>query len=87
MEVHKTVPDTANPCPFMTVAKCMRQDQTLKLDFNICQACTTGRIEGHLFALREHFKRIADAVDPRFNSTKRRPDIRVSGGDHGRFHG
>jgi hypothetical protein len=42
-----------NPCAFMKLPKCMRQDVSKRLDLTICNACIAGRAEGHLFALRE----------------------------------
>ena len=42
-----------NPCTFMKLPRCMRQDASKRLDLSICQACISGRIESHLFALRE----------------------------------
>lgn len=44
-----------NACLFMKLPKCMRQDTGRQLDLNICTACILGRIEGHLYALREHY--------------------------------
>ena len=43
-----------NPCAFMKMPRCMRQDASKRLDLDICQACIAGRIEGHIFALREN---------------------------------
>ncbi len=43
----------SNPCTFMKLPTCMRQDTSKRLDVSICQACISGRIESHLFALRE----------------------------------
>jgi len=42
-----------NPCVFMKLPKCMRQDQGKQLNLDICHACIAGRTEGHLFALRQ----------------------------------
>ena len=42
-----------NPCSFMKLPRCMRQDQAKRLDLSICQACISGRMEGHLFAIKE----------------------------------
>lgn len=54
-----------NKCIFMTLPKCMRQDHTKKLDMSICQACASGRIEGHLFALREELKQFMETISSR----------------------
>ncbi len=54
--------DDKNSCIFMTLPKCMRQDQTKLLDLAICNACAAGRIEGHLFALREELQRFVAAI-------------------------
>lgn len=45
--------DLENPCTFMKLPKCMRQDVSKRLDISICNACIMGRMEGHLYALRE----------------------------------
>jgi hypothetical protein len=42
-----------NPCVFMKLPKCMRQDQSKQLNLDICHACIAGRAEGHLFEIKK----------------------------------
>jgi hypothetical protein len=42
-----------NPCLFMKLPKCMRQDTTKRVDVTICNACIAGRTEGHLFEIKK----------------------------------
>jgi hypothetical protein len=42
-----------NPCLFMKLPKCMRQDTSKRVDTTICSACIAGRAEGHLFAIKQ----------------------------------
>ena len=51
-------PNVDNPCAFMSMPRCMRQDVSKRLSFDICQACISGRMEGHLFALREEIHKL-----------------------------
>ena len=53
-----------NPCAFMKLPRCMRQDASKRLDLSICQACISGRIEGHIFAIKEH---VVPKAGPRGN--------------------
>ena len=49
---HDLNPVNSNPCVFMKLPKCMRQDQAKQLNLDICHACIAGRTEGHLFEIK-----------------------------------
>ena len=46
-------PVPENACSFMKLPRCLRQDTSKRLDVTMCQACISGRVESHLFALRQ----------------------------------
>jgi hypothetical protein len=50
---YENIGNGENPCLFMKLPRCMRQDTSKRLDFDICQACIAGRMEGHLFAIKQ----------------------------------
>ncbi len=65
MDIKKSVDDSGK-CIFMRLPKCLKQDTSKRLDMSVCDACISGRMERHLFNIKESIDKLVIMFEAKF---------------------